>query len=203
MSGLKHTSIFIRVTVNEGFEINSHKLERSYDRVPCEKLNLSFAKFVLGIHKKAQNSATRGELGRYPLAIPIIDQVLKYFNRLSEMNNESLLSKAYFVCNLVSGKNARRVFGKAIKLKENLQQSSSQVKCQSVKVKLQDRYRTSWEYNIKHETKMRFCAELKSFLCFKNYLEHLNWNALAPGQIKNTQEPAVGLSERCTLCHAL
>jgi hypothetical protein len=43
------------------------------EEFPCEKFNIKFSKFILGVHKKSSNFAVLGELGRYPLYIIIIN----------------------------------------------------------------------------------------------------------------------------------
>ncbi len=47
-----------------------------------EKLNLSTCRYALGVHKKAQNNPTRGDLGRYPLGVDIIANIMKYHTYL-------------------------------------------------------------------------------------------------------------------------
>ena len=41
---------------------SSSKFNESLEKFLCEKLNMSFSKYTLGVHKKAQNTAVRGEL---------------------------------------------------------------------------------------------------------------------------------------------
>ncbi len=48
----------------------------------CEKLNLSFCRYVLGVHRTAQSSAVRGELGRFPLGIDRVRKITKYYEYL-------------------------------------------------------------------------------------------------------------------------
>ena len=52
------------------------------EKLDCEKVNLSFCKSLLGVHRKAQNTAVRGELGRTVLGVDIAANVLKYKKRL-------------------------------------------------------------------------------------------------------------------------
>jgi hypothetical protein len=67
-----------------------------YDKDIFETLHLKFMKFVLGVHSKASNNGTRGELGRYPLAIYIHTQTIKYASRLMTLtDSSSLLYDAY------------------------------------------------------------------------------------------------------------
>ena len=46
------------------------KLETTMEEFPCEKLNIKFSKFILGVHKKSSNFAVLGELGRYIRGLP-------------------------------------------------------------------------------------------------------------------------------------
>ena len=65
------------------------------DSFTSEKPILSFSKFILGVHKKAQNTAVRSELGRFPLGIDIITNIISYEKRFSDTNTYSLLKEAY------------------------------------------------------------------------------------------------------------
>ena len=53
---------------------NISKVYESMDSFTSEKPNLSFSKFILGVHKKAQNTTVRSELGRFPLGIDIMTE---------------------------------------------------------------------------------------------------------------------------------
>lgn len=63
---------------------------------PFERVHLKFIKWVLGVHKKATNSACLGETGRVPLSIAVLQQANNYFSRvMSKLNDsESLLGLA-------------------------------------------------------------------------------------------------------------
>ena len=47
----------------------------------------------LGLHRKSQLSAIRGELGRYPLGIDIIANLMKYRAVLQKKDKDSILYK--------------------------------------------------------------------------------------------------------------
>ena len=56
--------------------------------LPCEKLHIRILKYVLGVNRKATNAAVFGELGRFPIAIVVQCNTIKYFQRLhSEPTN--------------------------------------------------------------------------------------------------------------------
>ena len=70
---------------------NFHKL----DRVVLEKMDLRFCKYALGTHRKSSNVATRGELGRFPIAMFIMKQVLKNWLRISRQDIHPLMQDVY------------------------------------------------------------------------------------------------------------
>ena len=72
------------------------KLEDLYNKLPQEKLNSHFCKYLLGISNKATNLAALSELGRCPLYTSIIPQVLKYYVRLKNMQEDTLLKQALY-----------------------------------------------------------------------------------------------------------
>ena len=42
-----------------------------FERLGCEKINISFGTFILGVYRKSQNSATRVEFGRIALGMDV------------------------------------------------------------------------------------------------------------------------------------
>ena len=61
------------------------------DKSPIERLNVKLCKFLLGVQKSSTNSAVKGELGRYPLLINILDHAVCYSNRIYSLNDKSLV----------------------------------------------------------------------------------------------------------------
>ena len=79
------------------FNINSSKLNT--DNMSFEKLDLKFCKYILGVHRKASNLGSRGELGRFPISLHITKMMIKYWLRMTDYNKNTLLYDAY-LCNL-------------------------------------------------------------------------------------------------------
>ena len=48
------------------------------DKPSCENIHVKVCKLILGVHRKATNNDGRGELGNYPLLIPIIRLTLSF-----------------------------------------------------------------------------------------------------------------------------
>ena len=60
-----------------------------------ESVNIKFCKLLLGVNKKAVNHAVRGELGKFPIAIGLIEHALKFWFRTVNLDNQALVWKAY------------------------------------------------------------------------------------------------------------
>ena len=74
-----------------------HKFTTYCDELKAdvEKIQRYFCKRSLNVNKYASNSAVMGELGRYPLTYNIWTTVIKYWLRLSNGTENSLLNAAY------------------------------------------------------------------------------------------------------------
>ena len=81
------------------FNIDCSKYEL-FDKNNFEKLDLKFSKTNLGVHKKSNNTATRGELGRYPTLIYIQNQVLRNWFRITSYNLKKSILYDTYLCNL-------------------------------------------------------------------------------------------------------
>ena len=72
------------------------EIEKKFAKFDCENLCMKFYKYILGVHKKSSNLAVMGELGRTPLHIQIICSVLKFLQRLKDLDDGHLLRQALF-----------------------------------------------------------------------------------------------------------
>ena len=84
-----------------------NKIIQIYDQFDCQKLNIKYCKFILGVHKSSSSQAVLEELGRFPLFIDIIVNLFKYYKRINDMEQDSLLNRALNECKTFhqSGKN--------------------------------------------------------------------------------------------------
>ena len=61
---------------------NPDTIEDMYHKLPQEKLNLHFCKYILGVSSKSTNIAVMAEVGRYPIGISVIIQMIKFYIRI-------------------------------------------------------------------------------------------------------------------------
>ena len=68
-------------------------MSNNFSKLPIEKINISFCKWLLGVNKNATNLAVLGELGRYPLFVDAILKMLNYWLSLqARRNTKSLIN---------------------------------------------------------------------------------------------------------------
>ena len=94
------------------------KLWEKIEKLPVEIFHLKYCKGLLGVHKKSQNSAVMGELGRYPIFITIMKTMLKYIRHLDEVKEDRPLLAAAIKSDekLANGKSWRKNIEKIVKL---------------------------------------------------------------------------------------
>ena len=68
---------------------------KKWDSSPIEKVHLKFGKRYLEVNNKASNIASRAELGRLSLLIPINKKIMKYFVYLNNKDNESIVKEFF------------------------------------------------------------------------------------------------------------
>ena len=62
---------------------------------PMEKLHMKFCKYILKVNNKASNIACLMELGRYPLIVSCITQMVKYWLKICKKPDNTLTREAY------------------------------------------------------------------------------------------------------------
>ena len=60
-----------------------------------DKVQTDYCKFILGLGKKASNTATLAELGRYFLDIEIKSKIIKFWYRIISLPEDNILFKSY------------------------------------------------------------------------------------------------------------
>ena len=85
-TSLKLFDSVILPVITHGSEIWGHLLKNTNNCI--ELFHIKFCKHILGIGRMASNSATKAELGRFPIINHIIPRILKYYNHLNNCNND-------------------------------------------------------------------------------------------------------------------
>jgi hypothetical protein len=149
-------------------------LEIRFDKLPQEGVNISFAKFLLGVSSKTSNLGVMGDLGRYPMYLYIINQMRKYYYRLTKLNNDSLLKSAFEEQKQLSSTNKKcwlnqvRNIMDYYKLNTEGQNSQNMGKPESTKTMkiLEQRYRVHWNERLNWITQ-HTSSKLDTYRSFK------------------------------------
>ena len=75
--------------------LQKSNLMQKCDAAPIEKLNVKLCKYLLGVRKNSCNAAVKGELGRHPLLINLLQQSLKYWFVLTTKKGSSIVGESY------------------------------------------------------------------------------------------------------------
>ena len=67
--------------------------DKILDTLPFKKIHNRFCKYLLDIHKKASNLASRLEFGRQSMINYITSQTFKYYSRLCQFPEDRLLKE--------------------------------------------------------------------------------------------------------------
>ena len=70
-------------------------LNKLCNELPAEKIHIKFCKYILEVSRRATNVAVRGELGRQPLFLEIIFNMIKYLGHLTSTDCTGIISDAY------------------------------------------------------------------------------------------------------------
>ena len=151
--------------------IKNCSLEQSYDNSYTSKVELKFYKNLLQVRRNTSSIAVRGELGRYPIDIDILESMLKFWVRGQRLEENCLVKKA-FKENIALHQSGVRCWTSAIYdlcdhlgiTKHNLPKTLSMIKH-----KLQSKYQSYWKTQItKEQGYTSGKNKLRTYRLFKN-----------------------------------
>jgi hypothetical protein len=70
------------------------KIFSNFDSLPTEKVQLSFACFILGINRHSTMAAVTGELGLFPIALSAMKCLFNYKGHIMQAGDDTLLASA-------------------------------------------------------------------------------------------------------------
>jgi hypothetical protein len=76
---------------------NTNGFDSTFYNLPVESVQLSFCKYILGVTKRTTNAAAMGELGRFPLGIDVIANIIGFWNHANSASANLFLSEAVAV----------------------------------------------------------------------------------------------------------
>ena len=138
----------------------------------AEKLHIKFTKRVLGVHRKASNSACRSELGRYPLMIDICSSVMSFYQRLHcKKTNNVIIDAAFEQCKTLPHNPWHSFVRKLLQMTELTDAVDNPNFIDIFKSKLKAVYRQIWGREIMGSNKLKTFETFKNSYQFENYLD--------------------------------
>ena len=147
-----------------------NKIIQIYDQFNCQKLNIKYCKFILGVHKISSSQAVLGELGRFPLFIDIIINLFKYYKRINDMEQDSLLYQALNECKTLHQSGKISWYSNLTNILNcfNIDKDISELF--NLKSELKKQYEEFWKISIKRSSKLDTCSSFKSSFCAESYI---------------------------------
>ena len=152
---------------------NLSDFEVNYEKFVPDKIQVKFAKYLLGVHKSATNIAVLGELGLYPLSVSALKSCVSYWLHVLKATDDKLIFHAYKDNVLLKNSlfDKLRSFFHIINfghLWENQTTFSKKRTLNSISRKLQDRYNNFWYSLLFNDNKVSGTNKLRTYREFKN-----------------------------------
>jgi len=148
----------------------------TWEKTKTETAHLKFMKHLLGVNKYTANTASRSELGEFPLIIDIKINVIKYWSRIKDLPQDNLTKQAYIEQNI-----SKLQWNSSVKniLQDTEQSVNSQIKLTQQNIKqigncIKQKYVDFWRLNmVTEKTKLRTFIKFKTDYKFEDYLSVL------------------------------
>lgn len=165
---------------------NEHNLFKLCKDMKQESIHVKFCKFSMGLGKKSTNIAVLGEMGRYPLFLEVILNMLRYYKYILK-SDDILLSEALHVSKSLNSLNKNSWYSCIVILMKYLDIDLKLVKNSNMDLKsliyskLKQKYSCIWKselyndrQNKQHGNKLRTYRLFKENICMEKYLLILN-----------------------------
>jgi hypothetical protein len=149
-----------------------------------ELIHTKFLRRILCVKKSTHLSALYGETGRFPLAVKRKILMLKYWSKICNQDNNSLLKRAYLM--IKDDANANRTYNGqnwAYQIKNILDnhglsyiwnnQSVSNIQLELIKSRILDNYKQTWYSTINNSSKLDAYSLFKHEFEFEKYLQNI------------------------------
>ena len=152
--------------------------EKFIDKQPAEKLDISFCKFILGLHSKACNMAVRGELGRFPTYIEIARNVFQYYKHLSSdliVSKNVLLNSCLYESKSLDHENVFSWFTYVRQMSTLLGKDPLNVERSDIECRFSDHWSKSFvgRYKLGDEGKFTNLVKFKEKFHYEKYLDDI------------------------------
>jgi hypothetical protein len=153
-----------------------------WDQTPTEKAHLKFCKLYLGLHRKATNIASRGELGKFPLLIDIHKRLIKYIIHINSLPDSAFVKQAFQLSKELHVNNKPGFYSNVMKILKSFDQSFEANNLESLThnhinqhvTKMENKYSSFWKHKLANSPKLSFLSSIKSEFKPEEYLNYIN-----------------------------
>ena len=137
-----------------------------------DKFHLKFLKWAIGVHRKSSNLGVYGDTGRYPLIFNAIKISSDYFTRVTILNPERLVHKAY----LEQQRLHLDWFNHSVQIIASFGHGISPRLSTNVIRNLQLDFTKQWKHGVESSPKLDFYKTLKYEFSREEYLKIKNFD---------------------------
>ena len=151
-----------------------------WDKTKTEKAHLKFCKLYLGVNRKASNNGSRGELGKFPLLIHVIQKTLTYIKKIYKLPDSSLAKLAFltskelylngresFYSNVV---NSLKKHFPTLQEPVDLESFTNDNTIKTIIDKIKTDYVSGWKHQLSNSSKLTFYNKIKKEYKQEQYL---------------------------------
>lgn len=140
--------------------------DNHFNETECEKVHISFCKFLLGVSRKTGNVPVMSELGRFPMSHKIVTQMIGYWDHLSKTDNP-ILKDTFLESQKLNreGHQSWVGFYKFMCLKLNIDVASTKKSCREG---LRARFNDFWNETFIKKYEMEDKGKFNTYVSFKN-----------------------------------
>ena len=152
-----------------------------WDKTCTEKAHLKFCKLYLGVNRKASNTASRGELGRFPLLIPILKRTLSYIINIYKLPDTSIAKLAFISSKELYLNGKESFYSNIINFLKNhfptltgpvdLENFITNTTIKVIVETIQNNYISEWRKQIENSSKLSFYNKFKKEYKLESYLD--------------------------------
>ena len=143
-----------------------------WDNTSTEKVHLKFCKLYLGVNRRASNLASRAELGKFPLLIPIYKRIINYITHIIELPDTSIVKQAFSLSKELFKNGKPSFYSNVTKIlkplcpplfrnSDNLETFINNCKQYNALELIKEKYISSWRQKMANSTKLSFYNSIK------------------------------------------
>ena len=166
-----------------GYTCTNHSKDfHKWNQTPTEKAHLKFCKLYLGLHGKATNAASRGELGKFPILLDIHKRLIKYILHINSLSDSTIVKQAFIMSKELHLNKQQGFYSNVMKILKSFDQTSQINNLEMLTrhhitqhvTNMKNKYSLFWKHKLTNSPKLHFLSTFKSEFKIEEYLNQVN-----------------------------